>query len=149
MFYDVGVISNHNNNWYNQKKDNQPVFTVTPSSDGTTLSLSETSLYSFFADGTSFIDSYKFNGDFCVEVEIVSNTSNNCYFTIMSNKNPQITLNGAGIYKLILNGTTITKYKDGEVIGTTIDVTPQPVATGFRIENNGTLKYKNFIIYFI
>ena len=141
-YKDIGTDVPKTARWYNQ--DN--AFTVTPSTDGTLISCSATGLKSYFADGTSYGASYKFTAPLCVEVDIESVTGSDVVLALMSNINPTITITRSCHLKMIWDGSKVEKYVDGVLIGTTQNVTQTPVAIGFRM-TNGSLTYKNFVIY--
>ena len=142
IFYDDGVTSPKTVTWYNQNS----AYTLTPSTDGTLVEISQTTALKLFADGTTYSNSQKFPPNVCVEVEIVSNTGNDNQFIISANKNPTILIDGSAILKMTWDGSTVTKYKDGEIIGTTTGVTSEKIGVGFNC-TNGSFKFKNFKIY--
>ena len=110
------------------------------------ISCSATALKSYFADGNSFSASYKFTAPLCVEVDIDNVTGSDTVLVLMSNINPSITITRSCHLKMIWDGSKVEKYVDGVLTGTTQNVTQTPVAIGFRI-TNGSLTYKNFVIY--
>lgn len=140
-YKDTGTDVPKTATWYNQ--DN--AFTVTPSTDGTLISCSATALESYFADGNSFSTSYKFTAPLCVEVDVESVTGD-VTLALMSNISPTISITRSCHLKMIWDGSKVEKYVDGVLTGTTQNITQTPVAIGFRM-TNGSLTYKNFVIY--
>ena len=110
------------------------------------ISCSVTALKSYFADGTGWSASYKFTAPLCVEVDIESVTGSDVVLALMSNINPTISITRSCHLKMIWDGSTVEKYVDGVLTGTTQNVTQTPVAIGFRM-TTGSLTYKNFVIY--
>lgn len=145
VFYDDGVTSPKTATWYNQGNS----FTITPDSDGTTVSASTSSLQSMFADANGFSASYKFDSIICIEFDLLQ-ADNTFLFAIMGQNNTSIscTLTQTGHYKIYYDGEKQYKYLDDELIETPSVRTLTPnCAVGFRVNGTGTIKFKNFVIY--
>ena len=143
QFYDDGVTDPKTVTWYNQDS----AFTLTPSSDGTLVSSTTSTNKTMFADGTGYTASKKFAPNTCAEVTIVSNesgTSNTFYAE--ANSGSSITINGSATLKLVWDGSKIDKYINGVYQSSTQNITGNYIAYGFRV-NNGSFKFKDFMIY--
>ena len=148
IFRDGGITGDSNYTaFYNYAAFNPQV-----SSTGTLLTNSTTSTANYFANIDSTSDLYDFTAPFCVEFDIVSFEATYTGIQITETgetgviKNfSQLGITGACHLKVVVNGTQILYYVDDEA-----PVTQDYTVTKARVSltlNNGTLTYKNFMIY--
>ena len=145
MFYDEAILGHKNTVWYNQAN----AWTIDPKSDGTEISIAQSSIQSLFANGgNSWASAQVFEPPFAVEFDLLAITGELSIYVLGNNFiSHGFSQNGSGHYKLIITGSKVYKIKDGENIQTPYD---KEMAGLFQIGFRGTTanaKYKNFVVY--
>lgn len=121
------------------------------STDGTLLTQSVASTYNYYANIDSTSDLYDFTAPFCLEFDVVNFTGTVGTQIAESGQSgairlfSQLGITGACHLKITVNGSQILYQIDnGTPITQNYTVTKARVSI---IINNGTLTYKNFMIY--
>lgn len=143
LFWDIGVTSNHNDNW----GDNGNKGIRVRDESGTTLSAQTGKTWvQFFAQSTATF----FTNPFTVEFEVVSyiNTPAIRFTDNSANKVHQVS---TGIWKITIGTNSITVLKDGQLQSHYLSgLEGKDCKVFFELsENEDVIKYNNFRIYSI
>ena len=107
--------------------------------------------YQCFANkaGTTTSSWYDWEAPFCVEFEVVavSNTSRFQIYSQATNSSNNWDFNQTGTYKIIYDGTNVTKFFNGEQQGQPTSVTLGIARIGFIVDNGKSITIKDFVIY--
>lgn len=147
VFRDGGVIGDSNyTQFYGYANFNPQVI-----SDGTLLTQSVASIYNYYANTDSTSDLYDFTAPFCLEFDVVDFTGTVGTQIAESGQGgairtfAQLGITDACHLKITVNGNQILyQVDDGTPITQNYTTTKARVSI---IINNGTLTYKNFMIY--
>ena len=154
-FFDAGITGNKNTNWLIKTQD-QTDLTATIGETGTTLTNTSTTTSRFYYVNTNnstgnTTPTMSITGNFTVEADIISQsvTSPSQIALVIQGASSQLNLRGYTTpytAKIVKNGTTITQYINGEVVGTTTITNRSDYYFAFQLYRDGTITYKNYRI---
>lgn len=143
LFYDIGVNSNHNDNW----GDNGNKGIISRDRNGTTFSAQNGKTWvQIFAQSTSTL----FNNPFCIEFKVVS-TTNSPGIRFTDNTLSKIHQVSKGVWKITMGTNSITVLKEGQSQQHYLNgLEGKNCKVFFELsENEDVMTYNNFRIYSI
>ena len=156
IFRDGGVTGNKNTDWDIRDADTSEL-TVTVDDGGTLLSSTATTASRFYFANPEHSTSTSppiTLSDFVIECDVLNTTfgaGSQISFLVQGLSNSFNLSSYTAPYhlKLVKDGTSVTKYVDGESVGTTTISSRTNYYAGFQLYKECSIKFKNYVIYSI
>lgn len=155
LFYDKGVTSNKNTDWFIRSSDTSNL-SVTVTQNGTTLNNTSTETVSryYFANpehSTSNTPQISLSGDFVIECDILSHeiTGSSQIAIALQGLSPAYnisTLTAPFHAKIIKEGTNVSLYYNSTLWKTATITQRSSYYMGFQLYNEGTVTFCNYCV---
>ena len=123
------------------------------SDNGRVITCTSGNNYQCFANkaGTSTGSWYDWEAPFAVEFDITALTGTTRFqiYSQATNNGNNWDFSQTGHYKIVYDGTSVTKYYDGQQQGTPTSIVMGIARIGFTVDLNNSITVKDFVIYLI